>query len=83
MHKHRAKTTTTRAYTGSVSRDENRAAHGGVCHHETCACGAERRINSNGRHEERGAWVMPEPLSCDESENSRRAAMLLSPSWLG
>ncbi len=45
-------------YTGSVSRDENRAAHGGVCH-----CQARRtkdgrtigrRVNSNGRHTEVG-----------------------------
>ena len=46
-----------RAFFGAVSRDENPAAHGGVCHTETCVqCGARRRVNSNGRHTEEGPW---------------------------
>jgi hypothetical protein len=55
-HKHTASKTDTRGYTGSVSRDENRAAHGGVCEVETCACGYTRRTNVNGRHVEQGNW---------------------------
>lgn len=53
---HLAVSERTVCYTGSVSRNENRAAHGGVCHIETCECGATRRTNSNGRHEEVGEW---------------------------
>lgn len=44
------------AYTGSVSRDEERRAHGGVCHVFTCRCGAEKRVNTNGRYSEEGPW---------------------------
>lgn len=44
-------------YTSSVSRDENRAAHGGVCLLQARK-GANgilgRKVNSNGRHEEKG-----------------------------
>jgi len=47
-------------YSCSVSRDENRAAHGGVCVSEECVrCGARRRRNVNGRHVEIGAWGEP------------------------
>ena len=61
----RWQTICTVGYTGSVSRDENRSAHGGVCH-----CQARlskdgtimgRKVNSNGRHEEVG-----EPFAIDE-----------------
>ncbi len=48
-----------RCYTGPVAsgEDENRAAHGSCCDHETCIdCGAVRRVNTNGRHVEAGAW---------------------------
>ena len=49
-------------YTGSVSRDENRAAHGGVCHIQVRR-GANgllaRKVNTNGRHEEVGASFVP------------------------
>jgi hypothetical protein len=44
-------------YTGSVSRDENRAAHGGVCHiqlRQSARGPVARKINSNGRHKEVG-----------------------------
>lgn len=44
-------------FTGPVSRDENRSAHGNICQHETCRCGAERRSNINGRHIEQGDWI--------------------------
>lgn len=49
-------------YFGAVSRDENRAAHGGVRYRETCqACGATRDWLCNGRHVETGEWTSPEP----------------------
>ena len=56
-------------YKGSVSRDENRAAHGGVC-----LCQARRtkhgrimgrKVNSNGRHQETG-----EPFEIDAEQLS-------------
>lgn len=44
-------------FRGSVSRDQNPAAHGGVCLLQA-RMGANgplgREVNSNGRHEERG-----------------------------
>ena len=49
-------------YTGSVSRDENRAAHGGVCHIQVRR-GANgllaRKVNSNGRHQEISESFIP------------------------
>lgn len=57
-HRHKAKTRTTRGYFGGAygaKHQEPRAA-GGVCFVETCACGARRETNSNGRFEERGTW---------------------------
>jgi hypothetical protein len=44
-------------YSSSVSRDENRSAHGGVCllQARRSANGLRgRKVNSNGRHQERG-----------------------------
>lgn len=45
-------------YTRSVSRDENRAAHGGVCllqaRKTKDGLRMGRKINSNGRHKEVG-----------------------------
>jgi hypothetical protein len=50
-------TVATVGFTGSVSRDENRSAHGGVCHLQARK-GANgtlgRKVNSNGRHDETG-----------------------------
>ena len=50
-------TVATVGYSGSVSRDENRSAHGGVCLLQA-RMGANgllgRKVNSNGRHEEKG-----------------------------
>jgi hypothetical protein len=51
------KTIATVGYSHSVSRDENRAAHGGVCHLQArkgVSGILGRRVNSNGRHEETG-----------------------------
>jgi hypothetical protein len=46
-----------RCYSGAVSRDENRAAHGGITVTRRClTCGAERSENRNGGHEEIGEW---------------------------
>lgn len=50
-------TIATVGYTGSVSTNENRAAHGGVCHLQARK-GASgllgRKVNTNGRHQEVG-----------------------------
>ena len=50
-------TVATVGFSGSVSRDENRSAHGGVCHMQARE-GANgligRKVNSNGRHSEVG-----------------------------
>lgn len=60
-HKHRVvRESEPYGYRGSVSRDENRAAHGGICVTQYCSCGAERRENSNGRHVETGVWYVPD-----------------------
>lgn len=53
---HRAVGSTERCYSGPVSRDENRAAHGNICIVEKCACGATRATNVNGVHFEQGVW---------------------------
>ena len=46
-------------YVGSVSREENRAAHGAVGYTDTCSCGAQRRRLVNGPHVETEAWGDP------------------------
>lgn len=72
-HRHRVRTTRTVGYTGPVAQPENHAAHGGVCHIDTCACGAVRKTNSTGMgRDERGPWVMPRPSEGrPESERER------------
>ena len=54
----RYQTIATVGYTGSVSRNENRSAHGGVCllQARRTASGQilARKVNSNGRHQEVG-----------------------------
>jgi hypothetical protein len=66
-HAHRAIPSRSRTvgYTHPVRFPENRAAHGNVCHHDVCRCGATRRTNVNGLHVERGPWS--EPARCDET----------------
>lgn len=60
-HKHREKTYQIVGYTAPIPGARyNPMAHGGVCIISTCSCGAERRVNSNGRAEERGPWVETE-----------------------
>jgi hypothetical protein len=51
------KTIATVGYRHSVSNDENRAAHGGVCHLQARVSAKGRlgrKVNSNGRHRETG-----------------------------
>lgn len=67
MHKHRAQTATTTAYTGPVARKladgtfaPEPRAHGGVRYTERCACGAERAINASGGYMECGQWTVAE-----------------------
>lgn len=57
-HTHRAvpKKQKIRGYTTPVKYPQNSAAHGNVCVHDYCACGASRATNVNGRHIERGPW---------------------------
>jgi hypothetical protein len=62
QHRHRAATSgPASAYLGPVRRAvrQNRQAHGGVTYVETCACGAAKVVNRNGRHAEHGPWDMP------------------------
>ena len=54
---------TTAVYEQPYTHEERRA-HGGVTYTETCqACGMQRKVNSNGRHYEYGAWH-PGELGC-------------------
>lgn len=49
-------------YCGSVSRNENRAAHGAVCHIQVRRGKTgllARKVNSNGRHQEIGESFEP------------------------
>ena len=66
----RWQTICTVAYSGSVSRNENRSAHGGVTHCQARLTAAGlmegRRVNSNGRHEEVGESF---PLDGERLEN--------------
>lgn len=61
-------------YSHSVSRDENRAAHGGVCliqgRKSTAGKIQRRLINSNGNHQEVGEpheWDAEEFAACVEA----------------
>lgn len=58
-HKHKPvpELTVERPFSGPVSRDEYRRAHGGVCFVEKCQCGLTRMTNVNGRHVEQGEWT--------------------------
>lgn len=59
----RWRTICTAGYSGSVSRDENPAAHGGVCltqiRRNRSGVIIARRINSNGHHQEVGESFVP------------------------
>lgn len=57
---HRVVRSVTVPFAGPVSvKNENPAAHGGVCEVEYCECGAQRECNLNGGHQEIGEWDMP------------------------
>ena len=62
MHTHRAipKKSHDRCFSGAVRLAENQAAHGNICRHDVCRCGATRRTNINQMHVERGPWVETE-----------------------
>lgn len=76
-HRHRVKSTRTVGFSGPVAQPENSEAHGGVCHVDTCACGATRRINSTGMgRDERGPWTMPRPS--EGRPESERGAVVVS-----
>ena len=55
-HQHQVRQTKVRPFFGPVSPEQNRAAHGHRTLVEICTCEATRKININGRHEERGPW---------------------------
>ena len=62
-HRHRSRSSWEfdRGYSGPVAQPENPAAHGNVCRHQTCNCGATRRVNINGGHREAGEWIEVTP----------------------
>jgi hypothetical protein len=60
---HRWATAAIVGYTGAVSRDEDRRAHGGVCLLQLRRSRSgilARKVNSNGRHEEIGTPWTPD-----------------------
>lgn len=64
-HKHRvSRRTIAHAYTSPVAGGpfvrRNPKAHGSVSWGEICSCGAERKVNANQGHIERGAWLQPD-----------------------
>ena len=64
-----------RCYTGAVSRDENRAAHGCITVLVECgACGWRRYENRNQQHEEIGPWF-DAPAQARQEEAAAKAAM--------
>jgi hypothetical protein len=58
-HKHKAITSTTRAWSGCVAAggDCSGAPHGNTTKRELCACGAERLVESNGGHSAASEWT--------------------------
>ena len=61
-------------YTGSVSRNENRAAHGAVCRIQARKASGRilaRKVNTNGRHQEVGEAFEP---TADQLANWERIA---------
>jgi hypothetical protein len=46
-----------KCFSGSVSKNQNPAAHGNVCYTEECLyCGLQRDVNVNQNHVEKGSW---------------------------
>ena len=67
-HTHTPALRSERGYRGPVSRDENPAAHGCIEVLDECHCGAQRRRNVNGWHEEAGPWETIAELAERRSE---------------
>jgi hypothetical protein len=59
-HHHKAHASRVQPFTGPVTiKRPNPAAHGNRTIVLTCSCGAERRVNINGTHDEQGEWSKP------------------------
>ena len=64
-HRHTTKTEMTVGYSHCLMRSEHGhivthcepRSHGGICIVSTCACGAVRRENRNGRFSEKSEWM--------------------------
>jgi len=70
----------TRCFSGPVSSDENKAAHGCVCITVECRdCGTRREENRNWLHVERGPWGPSRDERRDEVERLRRRLPPLPP----
>ena len=71
-------TVATVGYSGSVSRNENRAAHGAVCHLQARRNAAGeivgRRVNSNGRHQEIGSPFLIDADTLAQWESIERSS---------
>ena len=60
-HKAKAKDTTITAWTHCVAvGDCDGSAHGGTTHREVCSCGAVRYVESNGTHQAKSEWEIPD-----------------------
>jgi hypothetical protein len=58
MHTHKAKTIHGPfPFMGSVSRKENKSAHGNIMQLHTCSCGHSKLVNVNGNHIENSDWI--------------------------
>lgn len=72
------KTIATIGYSGSVSRTENRAAHGAVCHLQARRNAAGqivgRKMNSNGRYQETGEAFLLDANTLAQWESIDRAS---------
>lgn len=56
-HRHREKTSSMTGWQHCVARGScSGAAHGAVTLISRCACGAVRKVESNGRHQESSGW---------------------------
>ena len=58
-HKHKEASSRTVGWTYCVNpRNCDGVSHGGVTHVEQCACGATRRVESNGNRTVAGPWLV-------------------------
>jgi hypothetical protein len=74
MHHHVPVASLTRiaGFSGPVSCDENRAAHGNICEVEYCRCGARRARNVNQCHVEQEPWDLPIRVAHEHSDACNR-----------